>query len=70
MEVSGQLYSLAAVPVGKDLLVQIECEPGWAPEPVTGDTKRENMYSTQDGKRADHVTKCLKENRYVQKGCL
>jgi hypothetical protein len=28
------------------------------------------MYRTQEGKRVGHITECLKESRYAQKGCL
>jgi len=34
MYVSGQLHSPAAVPPGKEPLVLIGCDTGWAPEPV------------------------------------
>jgi len=34
MEVSGQLHALAVLLQGKEPLVSIEGEAGWAPEPV------------------------------------
>jgi len=34
MEVSGQLHAPTALPPGKEPLVPIGCETGWAPEPV------------------------------------
>jgi hypothetical protein len=34
MEVSGQLHALVALPTGKEPLVPIGKEAGWAPEPV------------------------------------
>jgi hypothetical protein len=33
MEVSGQLHAPVALPPGTELLVPIEKEAGWAPEP-------------------------------------
>jgi hypothetical protein len=42
MEVSGQLHAPAALPPGKEPLVPIGYEAGWAPEPVWMRLRKKN----------------------------
>jgi hypothetical protein len=42
MEVSGQLHEPAALPPGKEPLVPIGWEAGWAPEPVSTEGEEKN----------------------------
>jgi hypothetical protein len=50
MEVSGQLHSPAALPPGKEPLVPIGYEAGWAPEPFWTRWRREK-FPAPAGKR-------------------
>ena len=43
MVVSGQLYALAALPTGKEPLLPIKEETGWALEPVWMFWRRQNL---------------------------
>jgi hypothetical protein len=54
MEVSGQLHAPAALLVGKELLIPIVQEAGWAPEPVRTRWWREKFPAPAGNRTLDH----------------
>ena len=46
MVVSGQLYALAALPIGKELLLPIKEEAWWALEPAWMFWRRQKSFAT------------------------
>jgi hypothetical protein len=54
MEVNGQLHAPAALPAGKEPLVPIGQEAGWAPEPVWTRWWREKFPVPAETRTPDH----------------
>jgi hypothetical protein len=59
MEVSGQLHAPATLPLGKQPLVPIGEETGWALDPVCVLWKREKFYPARNRTPAIQVITCF-----------
>ena len=54
MEVSGQIQALSTSAAGKEPLVSVKHEVGWAPYPVWTFWRRENSFATAGKQTIDH----------------